>query len=239
MRGSLPPGAHLLEQGSCLVNLLHVSVHPALALLGWLFLAPALVLALHASCRDFLKLDIVKDAWLGGAVFVALLWTLEIKVGVGPRFGMLGAGLYALVFGRARGVLGLMLALLMHTAFNHGSWLNLGLNGVFFGVLPTMIASALQQRIEKTLPHNLFVFMIGNGMFVTFIATAATSLALMATALATGASAPVADLDEYLGAALLLAWSESIVSGMLLSALVVFLPIVVLTYRADIYLARR
>jgi uncharacterized membrane protein len=221
------------------VNLLHVNVHPGIAMLGWALLMPALVLAVRASRRGFFGHDIVKDAWFGGAVLVALLWTFEVKVGVGPRFGMLGCGLFALVFGRSRGILGLMLALILHTALNHGSWRNLGLNGILFAVLPTMIASVLQRRIEATLPHNLFVFMIGNGMFVTLIATSVTSLALMATALGTGVSAPVADLGEFLGAALLLAWSESIVSGMLLSALVVFLPIVVLTYRADIYLARR
>jgi uncharacterized membrane protein len=220
------------------VNLLHVDVHPGIALLAWLILAPALVLAVRASRGGFFAHEFVKDAWLGGAVCVALLWTFEVKVGAGPRFGMLGSGLYALVFGRSRGMLGLMLALVTHTALDHGSWLNLGVNGVLFAVLPTMIASTLQQRIEAALPHNLFVFMIGNGMFVTLIATAVTSLALISIALGTGASAPVVDVGEYLGAALLLAWSEAIVSGMLLSALVVFLPGVVLTYRADLYLSR-
>ena len=41
-----------------------------------------------------------------------------------------------------------------------------------------------------------------------------------------------------MGAAKLLAWSEAIVSGMLFSALVIFLPSIVLTYRRDLYLPR-
>jgi uncharacterized membrane protein len=46
-------------------------------------------------------------------------------------------------------------------------------------------------------------------------------------------------LGTYVGATLLLAWSEAIVSGMLLSALVVFRPDVVLTYREELYARRR
>jgi uncharacterized membrane protein len=221
------------------MNLLHAVVPAAFALPAWLILAPALVLAVRAVRGPFLARGAAEHAWLGGAVCIALLWMLEIKVGPGPRFGMLGAGLYAIVFGRARGALGLMLALVVHTALAHGAWRNLALNGLLFAFLPAMIAGTLQQRLESTLPHNLFVFIIGNGMFATLLATAVTSVALIETALATGAAPQVADLGSYLAAALLLSWSEAIVSGMLFSALVVFLPAVVLTYRRDLYLPGR
>ncbi len=83
-----------------------------------------------------------------------------------------------------------------------------------------------------------FVFIIGNGMFVTSIVTACTSgLILLLSTLAL-ASAPrlVADHIAY---SLLLAWGEALISGMLFSALVVFTPQVVLTYRQDLYLPRR
>jgi len=221
------------------VNLLHVGVAAPVALLGWFLLAPALFMAWRASRRGFLELGPAQDAWLGGAVGIALLWTLEIKVGGGPRFGMLGSALYVLVFGRARGLLGLVLALLLHAALDHGSWRNLGLNGLLFAVTPALIAGGLQQRIERHLPHHPFVFMIGNGMFTTLAASAVTSLALIGAALATGAAPPVADPGAYVGAALLLAWSEAIVSGMVLSALVVCRPALVRTYRADLYGAGR
>lgn len=217
------------------MNLLHIDVPAWLALVGWALLAPALWLAWRACREGFLELGLAEDAWLGGAVCVALLWTLEIKVGGGPRFGMLGSALYVLVFGPARGLLGLVLALLLHTSLDHGSWRNVGVNGLLLAVLPALIAGTLQRQLEARLPRNPFVFMIGNGMFTTLAATAATSLALIGAALLSGAAPPVADLDTYVGAALLLAWSEAIVSGMLLSALVVFLPSLVRTYRPELY----
>ncbi|HEX7156466.1 MAG TPA: energy-coupling factor ABC transporter permease [Burkholderiaceae bacterium] len=221
------------------MNLLHSQASIGLVWLGWLLFAPALLWVLRGVRRHIAERGLVEHAWLGGAVCVALLWMLEVRIGNGPGFGMLGCGLYALVFGRDRAILGLTLALVLHTALNDGAWANLGLNGVLFAMVPALIAGAVQRRIETYLPHNVFVFIIGNGMFATLAATVVTSLALIGVSLAGGASHAVADLGEYVGAAMLLAWSEAIVSGMLFSALVIFLPAVVLTFRQDVYLPRR
>jgi uncharacterized membrane protein len=170
---------------------------------------------------------------------IAMLWTLQIRAGGAPAFGMLGAGLYAMVFGCARGLLGLVLALVLHTALYQGSWLNLGLNAVLLAVLPAVCSTWLRGQVERRLPHDPFVFMIGNGMFSTLGATVVARVAIVAACLLSEPFHAGFSLGEYIGATLLLAWSEAIVSGMLLSALVVFLPQVVLTYRADLYAPKR
>jgi uncharacterized membrane protein len=210
-----------------------------LAAAGWVMFVPALAAALRAVRRSFLRPGIVEHAWLGGAVFVALLWMLQFRVGGGPAFGMLGSGLYALVFGYSRGLLGLTVAVALHAASGGGSWLNLGIDGLLLAVVPSGIATVVREQIERRLPRNPFVFMIGNGMFSTLAATALTRLALIAASSLAGPPRPTVTLGEYLGATMLLAWSEAIVSGMLLSALVVFLPEVVLTYREELYAQRR
>jgi uncharacterized membrane protein len=97
----------------------------------------------------------------------------------------------------------------------------------------------LRQQVERRLPHNPFVFMIGNGMFSILGATAVARLAIAGVSLLAGPVRATDTLGAYLGAAMLLTWSEAIVSGMLLSALVVFLPEVVLTFREDLYARRR
>jgi len=221
------------------LDLLYTDVPLALALLGWALLLPALAVALHAVRDGFLKGSAAEHAWLGGAAAVALLWIFQVRVGDGPSFGLLGCALYAMLFGRARGMLGLTLALIMHTALHDGAWLNLGINGMLFAVLPALVVGQMLRTIEAALPHSVFIFMIGNGMFTSLAATALTSVALMATAVGAGAAPLAADLGDYISAALLLAWGESIVSGMLFSALVIFLPAVVLTYRRDLYLPVR
>jgi uncharacterized membrane protein len=96
----------------------------------------------------------------------------------------------------------------------------------------------LQRLIERKLPRNIFVFIIGNGLFVTMAVTALASALLLAAA-SIGAQAALRQLDEHIAYSLLLAWGEALVSGMIFSALVVFLPQIVLTYRQDTYLPPR
>jgi len=221
------------------MNLQHEAVPAVVAVAGWALLAPALAAPVRSLGKGFPRSDLVEHAWLGGAVFVALLWTLQVHVAGSPAFGMLGSALYALVFGYSRGLLGLMAALTLHTALTGGTWLNLGINGVLLALVPAAAATVLRQQIERRLPRNPFVFMIGNGMFSTLGATVLTRLVLIAAAWPGGATHPTVTLASYLGATMLLAWSEAIVSGMLLSALVVFQPEVVLTYRDELYARRQ
>jgi uncharacterized membrane protein len=227
------------------MNLLYVPVELELALLGWALLAPAVGLALRAVHGGFLRDGAQQHAWLAGLFCVALLWTLQVRLGNGPGFGLLGVALYVLVFGAARGMLGLLLALVLHHLLVGGSWLALGASGLLFAVLPALLTAALQRAVARWLPQNLFIFIIGNGMFVTLAATALTSVLLLLLSLGLAAPAPVdaavapaAQLADYIGYSLLLAWGEALVSGMVFSALVVFTPRIVLTYRQDLYLPR-
>jgi uncharacterized membrane protein len=217
----------------------HLQTAPfALAAAGWVLFVPALGAALGAVRRGFLPTGAVEHAWLGGAVGVALLWMLQVRVAGSPAFGMLGSALYAVVFGYSRGLLGLVLALVLHTALAGGSWPNLGLNGVLLAVVPCAIATLLRRQIERHLPRNPFVFMIGNGMLSVFGATALARLVLIGAALLAAPPHPSVTMASYLGATMLLAWSEAIVSGMVLSALVVFRPEVVLTFSEELYAPR-
>lgn len=207
----------------------------ALAAVGWALFVLALAAAAQVVRRGFMRSDAAEHAWLGGAVFVALLWMLQVRVAGTPAFGMLGCALYALVFGYSRALLGLTLAVLLHAVMTGGSWVNLGLEGLLLAVVPSAAATVLREQIERRLPRNPFVFMIGNGMFSTLAATALTRLALIAATWPVGPPHPAVALGAYLGATMLMAWSEAIVSGMLLSALVVFRPELVLTYREELY----
>jgi uncharacterized membrane protein len=221
------------------MNLLHAPVAAELALLGWLLLLPGALLALRAVRGGFLAEGGQQHAWLAGLVAIALLWSLQVEAGDGLHVGMLGSALYALLFGPARAVLGLLLALLLVTGLDDGAWLNLGLNGLLLALLPALLTHALQRLIERRLSANLFVFIIGNGMFVTLAVTAATSIALLALSLLTVGPGAALRFGDYAAYALLLAWGEALLSGMVFSALVIFTPRLVLTYREDTYLPLR
>jgi uncharacterized membrane protein len=221
------------------MGLFHEGIPLPAAIAGWLVMLPVLWDAARRARRSPFPSGSVELAWWSGSACIALLWLLAIRVGPGPAFGMLGVAIYALVFGRARAVLGITLALAAHLACTGGSWTGFGIDVLLIAVLPAALASRCQRWIERALPPNLFVFIIGNGMFTSFLVTATTAAALFLASGILGTWPASLDVRQYFVPMLLLAWSEAIVSGMLLSALVIFAPEVVLTYDVDRYLPRR
>lgn len=220
------------------MNLLYDNAPLALVILGWIVMIPWAAVSLLAVRGQFLPSSVAEHAWLAAIVATAFLWVLHVRSPVGLDFGLLGGALFTLVFGRARAILGLLAALALHTLMTGGSWLNFGITGTLLAVVPAVTASVLQRQIERWLPRNIFVFIFGNGLFVTLIVTALASALLLAASLAAEHAAP-RQLNEHLAYSLLLAWGEALVSGMIFSALVVFLPQSVLTYRQDTYLPPR
>ena len=220
------------------MNLLHDNAPLGLVILGWIVVIPWAILSALAVRRQFLPSSLAEHAWLGAIVATSFLWALHVRSPVGLDFGLLGGALFTLVFGRDRAILGLLAALALHTLLTDGSWLNFGINGTLLAVVPACTAGLLQRLIERWLPHNLFVFIFGNGLFVSLVVTALASALLLAAASA-GAHAGLSQFQEHLAYSLLLAWGEALMSGMIFSALVVFLPQAVLTYRQDTYLPPR
>lgn len=219
--------------------LLHMPVGTQFAWLAAVLFAPIALWALASVRGRFLPDGAAQHAWLAGIVCVAFLWSLPVKSAPGVQFGLLGVALFSLLFGRARAILGLVAALALHAALTGGAWRNFGLNGLLLAAFPAWTATALQRWIETCLPKNLFVFIIGNGLFVVLVTTAATSVAQLLVAAAVVAPSAAAQLGEAIGYALLLAWGEALASGMIFSALVIYRPNVVLTYRQDLYLPPR
>ena len=211
---------------------LSTSMPFAWAALGWALLLPFAWHGLGQVAAAPPLRHAQQHLWLAGSVALALLWHLQAAAAC----GLLGAALYALVFGRPWARLGLLAAVALHTLLGGGTWSGLGLNGLLLAVVPAALAGLLQRQIEQRLPRNLFVFIIGNGLFVTLAVTAATSVLLLAAGALTGTRP--ADTDRF-AYALLLAWGEALASGMLFSSLVIFGPQFVLTYRQDLYLPRR
>jgi len=220
------------------MSMLHVPAPELLVAVGWVVVVVAAWLAVRTGRVAFLPTAQAQHAWFAAIVAVAMLWAMPVRSPIGLDFGLLGSALFAIVFGRARAIVGLLAALALSTTLEGGSWINFGINGTVLAVLPAWVATALQRQLERQLPHNVFVFIIGNGLFVTLVVTACTSALMMLVSTLALDAAPrvVADHVAYL---LLLAWGEALISGMLFSALVLFTPQLVLTYHQDLYLPRR
>ena len=220
------------------MNLLHLDPPLWLALSSWLIMIAAIAYAVREVRPAFLPNSAAQHAWLAAIVTVCLMWAMHVRSPIGLDFGLVGSALFTLVFGRARAMLGLLAALALYTVLESGSWLGFGINAVIMALIPAWLASALQTLVVQRLPRNLFVFIIGNGLFVTLLTTASTNLLILALG-ALETTARGALFGDHVAYALLLAWGEALLSGMLFSALVIFRPQAVLTYPVDLYLPPR
>lgn len=220
------------------MSLMPHTLPPYVALAGWIVAAAVLAWAALRAQNECRQRPLLQHAWLGAIVAIALVWSLPMQAPAGLGLGLLGSALFALLFGRALAMLGLTAAAALATLLAGGNWFDLGTASVLLALLPAWLATALQRRIERWLPHNVFVFIIGNGLFVSLATTVAASGAVLAvTALAQ--PAPQQLLADHLAYVLLLAWGEALLSGMLFSALVIFAPRAVRTYDLDLYLPAR
>ena len=213
-----------------------------LAALGWAALLIVVTQAAWQTLRpavraNFLPMPEQQHAWLAGIVGLGVLWALQIQIANGLHLGMVGVPLYTLLCGRARATLGGVIALVGLTALTDRSWDEVGVTALLLIAAPAWITAQLQAWLATRLPHNVFIFMIGNGLFVNLIAAACASCASLALQMAL-APTPVQAPGEIFGYALLLAWGEALACGMAFSALVIYLPGVVMTYAQDDYLRR-
>jgi uncharacterized membrane protein len=219
------------------------SLVPEFAIMGWTLFSALLAHALHQTLRPtarsgFLPLSVQQHAWLAGIVSLGVLWSLQIRIGSGLHLSMIGVSLYALLFGYARALLGATVALVGLTVLADREWLDVGLCGLLLAALPAAIATSLQRVLGSHLPRNLFVFIIGNGLFVTLVASSGATVASLAAQIAVAPS-EAANAADIIGYALLLAWGEALASGMIFSVLVIYRPQIVMTYAQNEYLPPR
>ena len=112
------------------MNLLHADAPATLLIAGWVIVLVALLQSAWTVRHRFLPTSATQHGWLAAIVAVSLLWALHVRSPVGLDFGLLGSALFAIVFGRARAVLGLMAAVALYTLMDDGTWRNVGVNGV-------------------------------------------------------------------------------------------------------------
>lgn len=174
--------------------------------------------------------------FLGSSVGLLLVWTLKAGVDPGLSFHLLGATLFALMFGWELAVAALTLVTL-GTTFNMGhGWAVLPANVLVEGVVPALTTTLLLRASERWLPHNLFVYIFVNGFFGAGIAVLTSSL-LAAGLLAVTDAYSVRHLQSgYLAFVPLLMFSEAWLTGMIVAVLVAYRPEWIQTFDDRLYL---
>lgn len=198
----------------------------------------------------------LQHPWLAAMALLPWAWWAQALLPSGMGFHFSGACLLVLMFGwplavMMMQVIGLLAALvslgvegMLVTVLSDAAaalaWIDAhgaGIAGqvLWSGIVPSTFALGLGLGTRRWLPHHLFVYILGRGFFSTLLAITFTA-ALGAMA---GRTPPGLQTSDWMLGHWLLAWGESMATGMLVAIFVAFRPQWLLTYSDRRYLPRR
>lgn len=169
---------------------------------------------------------------LGGFV----MWQMNAGFRPGFNHHILGATLFTLMFGR-------FAALWILTAIMCATWLradfnlvSIGMNGIAMILLPVLFSDWMSQRVQRGLPKNFFVYILVNGFLCAALAIAMTITSSTLLMLGLTHYTWPEITHSYLIAAPIIVVTEAFMTGMLLTAFVLFQPQAVSSFNDDEYL---
>lgn len=178
------------------------------------------------------------NVFLGATVAVLAIWLIRTGIKPGLSFHLLGATLLTLMFRPLFALLSLALVMAALAMWD-GQYKAYPANLLVTGVVPVLVSWAIYRVVDRWLPNHLFVYIFLNAFFGAGLAIAAVGLASTGLAAALGVYRLDYLLREYLPYYLLMAWSEALVTGMLVTLMVVYRPEWVATFDDRRYLHRK
>ncbi len=169
-------------------------------------------------------------------VAILILWNIRAGIYPAIHFHLLGVTTFTLMVGWRFAIIGVTLALIGTTAYGHGGWETLGLNGLIMGVLPALFTHWLLEVAQRRLPHNFFIYIYINGFL-------AGGLAICVSGFTTAAllwSLDIHSFDwlgyQYLAFFPLMFFSEAVLNGMITTMLVALRPQWILSFDDRLYI---
>lgn len=207
----------------------------ALWLLWLLTLLPLLAPGAWRPLRDLRCLNL----WCAAIAIVFTLWS--IRSGIKPGLGMhlLGATVLMLMFGPRLAQLALYAVTAVAAFAGMGDAGAYPANALLAGAVPVWVSWALLGAVKRWLPRQIFVFILAGGFFNGGLAMAASVVMAAGLHAAAGSYAPAYLAEYYLPYALLLAWGEAFMTGMLVALMVAYYPQWIPLFDDRAYLARR
>lgn len=220
------------------MNLTNALIPHSWLLISLLLFAAVLARALFAAPWGVLKKPGIFNLVLGASVAVLAFWQIKASIQPGLTLHLLGATALTLLFGPWFAILALTLTLLLSTAWD-GAWQAFAVNGLLMVVLPVTVSWWIYRLVDSKLPNHFFIYVflnafLGAGVTIAVMGFAASwMLGLM------GAYPFDYLLGNYLPYYLLMAWSEAMTTGMIMTVLVAYKPHWVATFDDKHYIHRK
>ena len=217
---------------------------PAQLLAGdWLWVANAIfALFLYRAVRSapwriLLDNAVMVNALVGLVFGAFIFWQFNAGIRPGFNFHILGSTLFMLMFGWQIATVSITLVMLATWLRADMGLVTLGINGLLMIALPVLFSDWLLRFSKKHLPKNLFLFVLWNGFFCSILTIAlnVTSTTVLLLLLSRHTWAEIQ--HYYLVASPILMLTEGFVTGMMITAFVVFQPRAVMNFSDEEYLA--
>ena len=206
---------------------------------GHALLAIVLVRMALTAPWQRLKNPATLNIWLGTSVVVMALWSIKAGIKPGLSFHLLGATAVTLMFGPQLAIFTLLLVLTSITLAGAGGWDSFSLNALLMIILPVWISYTLFRLIDRGLPNHFFIYIFLNAFLGAGLAMIATGLA-STWLLAAAETYKLSYLHSYyLPYYILMAWSEAVSTGMVMTLMVVFRPAWVYTFDDSRYIQNK
>jgi len=175
------------------------------------------------------------NVFLGATVAVLALWLIKTGIKPGLSFHLLGATALTLMFRPLFALFGMALVTAA-ISLGSGEFAAFAANWLIMGVLPVGLNWAIYRLVDRRLPNHFFIYIFLNAFFGAALAIVLVGLASTLFSYLAGAYTLAYMLREYLPFYMLMAWSEAVSTGMLLTVLVVYRPEWVATFDDHRYL---
>lgn len=208
---------------------------------GWwlclLVYGMGLLLALWtAPWRKLLSQRLLQHLFLGATVLLIGLWHMRAGLSPGLSIHVLGATLVALMFGWALAVVSMSLALLAMVLVGHLGWDAFPVRGMLMILIPVLVSYGHHLLIQRLLPKNFFVYLLGTVFLGAGLSVAAMVLATVLLYALTDIYSLQKLMYEYLVFLPLMMLSEAMVNGMLMTGLMANYPNLIRTFGAKNYI---
>lgn len=178
------------------------------------------------------------QVWIVAFVVVLAIWHISFEVTDGLYGHLLGATALTLMFRWQFAILGMAVALCLHTLSGQGDWVTMGWNGVFMVLIPVAVSAAVHRVTVTLLPANFYVYIFVAAFFGAAAAMSAVGV-VTSVLLSAVTELDAAVLESYRSVFLLLVYPEAFITGGALSVFVVFRPSWVATFDDRRYLGSR
>ena len=176
------------------------------------------------------------QVYFGACVGVLVLWSIHAGVSPTLHFHLLGVTVLTLMFGWQYASLGVVLVLMGTTLNGQGGWAAFGMNLLCMGLIPISLTWGLLRWTQRRLPHNFFIYVYINAFLASGLSMLATGAAAAGLLWITGIHTPEWLGYQYLPYFPLMAFSEAVMNGMIMTLLVALRPDWVCSFDDDLYI---